>query len=170
MTNIRKIDISDSQNIVRWRNIDRVRLNLLNSDKITIEQQLQYYEKYIASNLIHQFIIFYDGKDCGTTFLKNIDFDLKTAEFGIFIGEEWALGKGVSFEATKKTLVYGFDKLKLDSIYLHVFPNNLPALSLYKKIGFLHPLSVDLSTKSGDKKSAIKMTINRESLVNRIVK
>ena len=33
-------------------------------------------------------------------------------------------------------LNYGFNKLKLHKISLGVFSNNLPAIKLYKKIGF----------------------------------
>ena len=133
---LRKISLEDSENLVKWRNNPRVRVNLFSQDELTVDQHINYYHKYVETGLVCQFVIVADGVDCGTSFLKNIDNVSKKAEFGIFIGEDSFRGKGIGKIATRKTVEFGFETLKLDLIYLSVFENNYAALNSYKRAGF----------------------------------
>ena len=133
---LRNISIDDSEDIVKWRNNHSVKANLYSQEDLTLEGQINYFHKYIESGLVHQFIIVVDGVSCGTSFLKNIDFVSKQAEFGIFIGDNNYRGKGIGKVATKKTIEYGFCFLRLQSIYLTVLKDNNIAISSYKSVGF----------------------------------
>ena len=86
--NLRKITLDDTYKIVNWRNQDFVLENFIDRRLISIESHNKYFEKRIISGLVDQFIIVCDGKDIGTTFLRDIDYVKKQAEFGIFIGEK----------------------------------------------------------------------------------
>lgn len=134
---LRPIKFSDSENIVKWRNNPDVKKNLYSQDNITINQQHDYFHKFIETKKIYQFVIIADGVECGTTFLKNIDTVNKSAEFGIFIGEESYRGKGIGTVATQKTIKLGFEELCLRSINLTVFSDNLGAIRSYEKAGFV---------------------------------
>lgn len=164
MVKIRKLKKSDGKKIVCWRNDDRVRFNLLNQDLITIEQQNNYYENYIKTKRIHQFVIVYNGLDCGTTFLKNLDPVKKDVEFGIFVGEKSALGHNVSYDATLLTIDYAFRSLPIESIYLFVLDDNVIAKGLYNKIGFTNQEVVVLETSSGLKRKAYRMVFNKNQI------
>ena len=76
-----------------------------------------------------------DGK-----FLGNIGLWIRKednwAEYDIIIGNKQEWGKGYGYDASKTILNYGFDKLKLHRIYLHVYSYTDRALKLYKKLGF----------------------------------
>lgn len=133
---LRPLRIEDTSNIVKWRNRDDVKKNLFTQSDITEEQHLNYYHDFIETKKVYQFIIVADGVDCGTTFLKNIDYINKRAEFGIFIGDPSFRGKGVGSFATSKTIEIGFNELFLNSIYLTVFSENKAAINSYKKAGF----------------------------------
>ena len=133
---LRKISLEDSENLVKWRNNPRVRVNLFSQDELTVDQHINYYHKYVVTGLVCQFVIVADGVDCGTSFLKNIDNVSKKAEFGIFIGEDSFRGKGIGEIATRKTVEYGFESLKLELIYLSVLEDNYAALNSSKKAGF----------------------------------
>ena len=138
---LRPIAISDTSNVVRWRNEDFVRLNLYSREKITEDSHLSYYRDYIETGRCHQFIISIidDGieHDIGTTFLKNIDSKTRKAEFGIFIGEKSALGKHLGTDAVKLVLAEAFNHLKMNKVYLSVFADNTRAISAYKNAGFI---------------------------------
>lgn len=54
---LRPIELSDTENIVKWRNQKSVRENLFSRELITPAQHITYFEKYIASNKVYQFII-----------------------------------------------------------------------------------------------------------------
>ena len=133
---LRKLSLSDTSNIVKWRNSPEVKKNLYSQEDVTEEQHTNYYHKFIETGKIAQFVIVADGVDCGTTFLKHIDQDKKEAEFGIFIGESDYRGKGISSVATRKMVEYGFNVLELKRIYLTVLEDNIPAIKGYIKAGF----------------------------------
>jgi len=52
------------------------------------------------------------------------------------IGEDDYRGKGVGKIAMDWLMDYSFNKLKLHKINLGVIANNVPAVKLYKKLGF----------------------------------
>lgn len=137
---LRPITLSDTDNIVKWRNASFVKKNLFTQKTLTKNQHLDYYHKYIETKRVFQFIIQLKSdnrnQDIGTAFLKSIDLENKKAEFGIFIGEEYALGKGFGKRATSLVLKYAFENLKLNRIYLSVFADNIAAINAYRNSGF----------------------------------
>ncbi|MDD3401304.1 MAG: UDP-4-amino-4,6-dideoxy-N-acetyl-beta-L-altrosamine N-acetyltransferase [Eubacteriales bacterium] len=134
---IRPISRDDTDNIVRWRNRADVKLNLFSQADTTPESHLRWMETMVDTHRCHQFIIELDGRAVGTSFLKNIDPHSRKAEFGIFIGEPEARGKGVGTQATRLTVDYGFITLGLNRIFLEVFSLNSSAIAAYQKVGFV---------------------------------
>ena len=72
----------------------------------------------------------------GTISLKNINYDVKSAEYAITL-RRCTQGKGYGYAATLKMLEYAFYVLKLQRIYLNVLAENINAINLYKKLGFV---------------------------------
>jgi len=165
---LRKITLSDTANIVRWRNSDDVRKNLFTQDNLTEEQHINWFHSKIESGSCAQYIIEVEDEsgyhDIGTTFIKGIDNKKKEGEFGIFIGEPTFRGKGLSTSATCQMLRIGFEKLNLKSIFLEVFESNIPAICAYKKAGFKMK---DKYMKSD--KSIINMEILKERWVKNTI-
>jgi diamine N-acetyltransferase len=69
--------------------------------------------------------------------VKLIDGDNHKGTFYIFIGEKQFWGKGIGLEASKLILQYAFIDMKLNSVYLFVHENNLAAISISNKLGFV---------------------------------
>lgn len=151
---IRPITLEDTDNIVKWRNSAEVKCNLFSQAELTPEQHKNYFKNNIKTGKCHQFIIVADDFSIGTVFLKNIDLNEKKAEFGIFIGESSARGRGYSSQATRLIVDYGFFNLGLEKIELSVFVDNIPAVRAYKKVGFkedrIQKNAVDRSIGSTD--------------------
>ncbi len=98
-----------------------------------------WYEKVLRSNIpTTVFGIELSGakKLIGVALLKNINLIHRNAEFAIYIGDKTERGKGYSFDATMKTLQFGFCQLGLNRIYLYVQTENKAAIKLYEKSGF----------------------------------
>lgn len=136
---LRPISESDTANIVKWRNSDSVLSWFFIRELLTEESHTKWLQNFVQTGKVAQFIIVdkQSGLDIGSTFLKDIDTVNLKAEFGIFIGEPSALGKGFGTEATSLIINYGFEHLKLHRITLRVFSDNQRAISAYKKAGFV---------------------------------
>jgi diamine N-acetyltransferase len=94
-------------------------------------------DKDIAKDIknIHLAIADMSNEYMGTASLKDIDHNLRAAEFGIVI-RRCATGKGYSIEAMKQILNKGFKDLHLRQIYWCVDSENKRALRFYDKNGY----------------------------------
>jgi UDP-4-amino-4,6-dideoxy-N-acetyl-beta-L-altrosamine N-acetyltransferase len=133
---LRPIEECDTPNILKWRNSEIVKSNLFGSAELCEETHKNWLTNHVAAGKCVQFIIHAEDTPIGTIFLKNIDRENSKAEFGIFIGEKEAHGKGYGTIAAKLITDFGFRDLALNKIYLLVFEDNKGAIKSYKKVGF----------------------------------
>ena len=138
-TSIRPMTVDDTPNVIRWRNAPFVMNNFLYREPLDEATHLNWIKEKIETGKVAQFIIYSKelGKDVGSVFLRDIDQETKEAEYGIFIGEEDALGHGIGKEACETMVKYAKDALELKRVFLRVFEDNLPAIRSYEAAGFL---------------------------------
>jgi diamine N-acetyltransferase len=72
----------------------------------------------------------------GNSFLTDIDYKHRRAEFNIVIGEKNCHGKGFGTEVTKLVLDYAFQILGIHNVFLRVYEFNQKAIRAYEKAGF----------------------------------
>ncbi|WLR57262.1 GNAT family protein [Mesobacillus subterraneus] len=77
------------------------------------------------------------GKHIGWVDFKNIDKLNKHAELGIAIGDKSYWGKGYGLSAMNEMLIWGFQQLELNKIWLRVEIDNEKAIKSYKNIGYV---------------------------------
>lgn len=137
---LRSIRLEDTDNILKWRNHPSVKKNFCLQEELTKETHLAWFQNKILTKQVVQFIIIEkdSNKPIGSTYLRDIDTKNHKAEFGIFIGEEIARGKGIGTSATKLMVEYGLNTLGLHKIFLRVFSNNISAIKAYEKAGFIY--------------------------------
>ena len=136
---LRKITPEDTELIVKWRNNKRVRENFVFKEPFTKELHENWYKTRIIPGFVEQFIICENGNEhrpVGSVYFRDIDEKNRSAEFGIFIGEGLARGRGLGSEATRIFCDFGFSGLKLHRIMLRVFSDNKQALKSYINAGF----------------------------------
>jgi UDP-4-amino-4,6-dideoxy-N-acetyl-beta-L-altrosamine N-acetyltransferase len=128
----------DADTIVRWRNVPDVHAQLFAHDPPTKEGHLRWFDSLRKRDDRVEFVIVENrsGRSVGTIGLSNIDRANRRAEYGILIGEADARGKGLAREASRLILAYAFETLRLHRVYLHVFPENEPAIRLYRGLDF----------------------------------
>ena len=136
---LRPIMIEDTDIVLRWRNSDAVKRYFIFREDITYEAHLNWLRTKVDVGKVVQFIIteLETERPIGSVYLQNINPVLKNAEYGIFIGEQDALGKGYGTEAAQLILRYGFDALGLHKIYLRVLSDNERAIASYRHAGFV---------------------------------
>lgn len=134
---LRPMEITDTDRIVDWRNQDFVRQNFIYQELFTKEGHLSWIRTQVEPGHVVQFIIcLQDGREIGSVYFRDIDREAGTAEYGIFIGEEDALGCGYGTAAAKSALEYAFRKLHLKKIFLRFLADNTGARRSYENAGF----------------------------------
>jgi diamine N-acetyltransferase len=93
----------------------------------------------VDTGKVKQFIICVknEKKPIGSVYLRDISQLNRSAEFGIFIGEEEYLGKGFGSDAATTIIKYAFETLKLHKLRLRVLAGNKRAIASYKRVGFV---------------------------------
>ena len=170
MTNevtIRPITYDDTENIVKWRNSEYVNSRFIDRRLFTKESHEAWLKNYVETGKVAQFIILLNGEAVGSVYLRDIDPDKKEAEYGIFIGEESARGKGVGTKSAKLILKYAFEELNLEKIFLRVFKDNPGAVRSYEKAGFKKIDRVDTLNIDGETLEVIFMELEKKDFEKR---
>jgi len=136
---LRCMTYDDTDNIVRWRNQDAVRKNFIYQELFTRQSHENWIRNMIEPGKVVQMVICDAGTDqpLGSVYIRDIDHVHHKGEYGIFIGETAARGRGVGTAAAKLMVKYGFEELNLHKIFLRVFADNLQAVRSYEKAGFV---------------------------------
>lgn len=152
---LRPITAADTAKVVEWRNKDFVRNNFIYQKPFTEEGHMKWFHEQVEAGRVAQFIICVtdavgsvcgtgggetdekrSGREVGSVYLRDIDREAGTAEYGVFIGEKEALGRGYGTAAAKLALAYGFETLRLQKIFLRFLEDNEGARKSYEKAGF----------------------------------
>jgi RimJ/RimL family protein N-acetyltransferase len=77
-----------------------------------------------------------DDKPIGYLSLKGVREGGTAAEIGIAIMDAEYRGHGFGTEALRQAAAYAFSELEVSHLVLTVFPDNVPAMRSYEKLGF----------------------------------
>lgn len=135
---LRLMTEQDTDLIVQWRNNPRVRHNFIYQKPFTRQGHEHWIKTMIETGEAIQFIICEkdNGRAVGSVYFRDISPEHHKAEYGIFIGEDDAAGKGYGSEACGLACQYGFTVEKWHRIFLRAFATNLQAIRSYQKNGF----------------------------------
>ena len=135
---LRPLKEKDGIYMLEWMKDSRINCFFrFNPENVTIKSVTEFINSCGKDKNNYHFAIA-DKNDIyqGTISLKNIDTDANTAEYAIALHYE-AQGKGVGTFATKQVLEYAFEILNLNRVYLNVLADNINAIKLYEKCGFV---------------------------------
>ena len=138
MINIRNHLQKDIPYRVKWLNNPKVKKFIGDriSQTTTLKKQKKWFSEYKKDKLEKFFTISDNSKPIGFMGLSAINRFTKDAALFVAIGEDKYRDKGIGKKAMKWLIDYGFKKLKLNRIYLEVTKENIPAVKLYKSLGF----------------------------------
>ncbi|MCR5404745.1 MAG: GNAT family N-acetyltransferase [Butyrivibrio sp.] len=137
---LRFITHEDTKDIVRWRNNKRVRDNFVFREHFTEEIHEKWLRDKVEAGDVVQFIICENERDCrpvGSVYFRDIDREKRCAEYGVFIGEDDAIGRGYGNEVVVLALKYADEELGLEKVILRAFTRNAPAVRSYSNAGFV---------------------------------
>ncbi len=164
-TVLRSMNRKDTEQIVRWRNNERVRSHFIYRETFTTEGHERWFDTMVETGKVVQFIICEkeDMRPVGSVYFRDIDYVKKEAEYGIFIGEDDAVGKGYGSEAARLAVQYAFERMKLERLVLRVFTDNESAINSYKAAGFKQESILrEVQCSDGEKKDMFFMTMEKK--------
>lgn len=136
---LRPVEEADLPRLVEWRNQPEIWASFFNKFPLAHSGQRAWYQG-LSEDRNRLLLIIEDlasHEAAGTVGLDRIDPINRVAEYGnILIGPERFRRQGLAHEATTLILAYGFGRLNLNRIFLHVLEENTQAISLYRKCGF----------------------------------
>ena len=135
---LRPITDADTDDIVRWRNDPSVRQYFLFREPFTPQMHREWLQNKVGAGKVIQYIITEreSGRSIGSVYFRDVDPVCESAEYGIFIGEPWARGRGLGTETARLFTRFGLEVLRLHRISLKVLGGNSIAQHSYEKAGF----------------------------------
>jgi UDP-4-amino-4,6-dideoxy-N-acetyl-beta-L-altrosamine N-acetyltransferase len=136
---LRPMREDDTKDILKWRNNPSVVRRFISRKTVTEADHLKWIREKVDTGLVKQLIITVKDTErgIGSVYLQKIDMENKTAEFGIFIGEDDENGKGFGSEALQLITKYAFEELGIGKLTLRVLEDNKAAKSVYEKNGWV---------------------------------
>lgn len=111
----------------RWRTDPKISQFMGYRDDITPEMQEQWFAE--LNNGVDNFywIIEFNGEEIGLINVKDVDYNKKTGESGVFIYSDKYLNTDVSYRAHLAMFDFIFEEVGLQIIYSHMLKTNLRA-------------------------------------------
>lgn len=133
---LRQLTEQDAEGMLEWMHDKELCGGFrFDGSKCTIQSAKQFIVTSMTDQNRHYAITDDTNEYFGTISLKNID--SKQAEYAIAMRRK-ATGTGIACSATKEVLHIAFEELKLERVYLNVLVDNIRAIKLYEKVGFVY--------------------------------
>jgi RimJ/RimL family protein N-acetyltransferase len=125
----------DIELVRQWRNSDPVRLNMKYQDIITPPQQQQWF-KSINNLRFNYLMIHYQGEKIGLLNDKNIDWESRSSESGIFFGRTEFYNTFVPYLVSIAGIECTFYLLGWEKQYAHILRSNVNAVRFNLQLGY----------------------------------
>jgi len=132
------VSVEDAEKYVEWFCDFKTTDGIGKSSSImTVESEREWLESTLKNNDLNFAIVDLENDELiGNCGIMNINHINRSAEVGIFIGDENKRSNGYGTESLRLLLDYGFNYLNMNNIMLNVKSFNERAIACYKKIGF----------------------------------
>lgn len=149
------LNYQEKEMVLSWRNDESIKKWMYNKDDITLENHLKYIQNLEGSKEKHYMVVKKDDKYIGVVDFTNIDFKNKVTDFGLYANPfEKIVGVGGMLQEI--SIIYALEVLKLNTLKLEVFDENIKAINLYKRYNFQ-----ETCKKAVNGKNVICMKLNR---------
>lgn len=125
----------DIELVRQWRNSDTVRLNMEYRELISEEQQKAWYRS--VNNLNNNYLlIYYKGEKIGLLNDKNIDWENRSSESGLFLGRTEYYSTFVPYLVSVAGIELNFHFLNWNRQYAHIMRTNPNAIKYNMQLGY----------------------------------
>lgn len=160
---LRPMAYEDCEAIVRWRNNERVRGNYVYRERFTIEGQRRYFHDKVETGQVWQYMICErerGDRPIGCMVFTDWEPERDQIEYGLFIGEDDAAGRGYGTEAIRLGMTHAFGRFHVGKVVCRIFTDNLPSLASNEKAGYRRAgLLPDVECSDGTRKDMVMLEI-----------
>lgn len=125
----------DLELVLKWRNSERIRMNMLNDQVISWQCHCEWFKSLQHRSDREFFLFSIDNKKVGIMSFSDINQNNKNCSWGFYVGEEKA-PKGTGLLMAYYALNYIFDKYSLHKINSEVISFNQISVVYHKKLKF----------------------------------
>lgn len=162
---LRPLEPGDAERFAQWMNDGRVTRTLMARGPITLAAEREWIDRVTRDekSLVCSIVRRADDRHIGSTGLHVIDWQARSACFGIQIGIPEMWGKGYGTEATELITAHAFRTLNLNRVWLDVHADNEGARRAYEKAGYrLEGVQRQAIFREGHYSDMVLMAILRE--------
>lgn len=132
---LERLKEKDIELVRQWRNSDPVRLNMEYREIITQEEQKEWFRS--INNLQNNYLlIHYKGEKIGLLNDKNIDWQNRTSESGLFLGRTEYYSTFIPYFISVAGIELNFHFLKWRKQYAHILRTNHNAIKYNGELGY----------------------------------
>lgn len=132
---LERLKEADIELVRQWRNSDPVRLNMEYREIITPEQQAEWFRK--IDNLENNYMmIYYKGEKIGLLNDKNVDWEARTSESGLFLGRTEFYTTFVPYLVSVAGIETTFYFLNWKKQFAHILRTNTNAIKYNMQLGY----------------------------------
>jgi UDP-4-amino-4,6-dideoxy-N-acetyl-beta-L-altrosamine N-acetyltransferase len=132
---LERLKQEDIELVRQWRNSDPVRLNMEYREIISPEQQLTWFNS--IDNLENNYLmIYYKGEKIGLLNDKNVDWENRTSESGLFLGRTEFYATFVPYLVSVAGIETTFYFLNWNKQFAHILRSNSNAIRYNTQLGY----------------------------------
>lgn len=139
---LRRLKEEDAPYMLEWMKDSNIQKNFrFPIEKTSIDEVMGFIRsaeiQLIDGKSIHYAIADDNDEYMGTISLKDVSLKDGNAEYAISL-RKCAQGKGIGTAATREIMKLAFESFGLHRVYLNVLSDNVRAISLYERFGFVY--------------------------------
>lgn len=139
---LQSITPDDLEIVRRWRNMPHVVQHMQYREEITIEQQQKWFLELPKDQNLY-FKIVLNEQPIGLIHLKDIHWQNKTAEAGIFMGEKEYMGTITPMISILVLMKTAFGGLGLQTLYAKISKKNINSIHFNQQFGYVFLEEID---------------------------
>jgi len=136
MNSLRDVQPQDKQMLLEWRNSPEVARYMYTDHVITQEEHDRWFENAMKDPSRRYWIIVCDGKDVGLANICDLDWHNKRCNWGFYIAESSARGRGIGSFVEYTIIRYVFEELRLNKLCGDLLSFNEAVINMHKNFGF----------------------------------
>jgi len=159
-----RISLTDKASLREWRNKPEVTRWGYSNHVISEVEHSVWFDAMLADESKVYWKIVADGVAVGAIFLTGVSSQGSSCEWGMYLADVNARGKGVAQAACALSFRYAFNELAVDVVKCEAVAQNENAIGLYESVGFVRTgLQNDAVKRGNEMLSVVTLELTRDS-------